>query len=157
MTRFACTALLLALATTTAGAQSPQSASRERGPAAQILTSLPPQSVTVTHWYKQKVYDPDGNKIGEIEDVLLNREGKPSALIIGVGGFLGIGEKDVAVPFDAVRVTTKDNDKWHLVMNSSKEVLKSAKGFNYDRSTMTWVPADAPATTGGAATLRSGE
>jgi hypothetical protein len=34
-----------------------------------------------------------------------------STLIVGVGGFLGAGEKDVAVPFDAVRVTTKNNNK----------------------------------------------
>ena len=45
-------------------------------------------------------------------DVLVDRAGKATALIIGVGGFLGMGEKDVAVPFDAVQVTSKDNNKW---------------------------------------------
>ena len=104
--------------------------------------------MTVTHWYKQNVYDPSDNKIGEIMDVLVDRDGKVSALIIGVGGFLGMGEKDVAVPFNAVRATTKDNNKWYLVMNSTKDALKSAKGFKYDRNAMTWTPEDAPATTG---------
>jgi sporulation protein YlmC with PRC-barrel domain len=148
MTKLAYAALALALATTTASAQAPQSAPRQGGAAAQILSSIPADSVTVTHWYKQNVYDPGDNKIGEIMDVLVERDGKVTALIIGVGGFLGMGEKDVAVPFNAVRATTKDNNKWYLVMNSTKDALKSAKGFKYDRSAMTWIPEDAPATTG---------
>ena len=73
----------------------------------QIMTSVPAQSVTVKDWYKQSVYDPSNNKIGEIEDVLLSPDGKVSALIVGVGGFLGMGEKDVAVPFSAVKQDRK--------------------------------------------------
>ena len=54
--------------------------------------------------------------------------GKIAALIVGVGGFLGAGEKDVAVPFEAVHPTMKDK-KWWLVMNATKDSLKSAPGF----------------------------
>jgi hypothetical protein len=148
MTKLTYAALALALATTTASAQAPQSAPRQNIPSAQIMTNVAAESVTVTHWYKQNVYDPSDNKIGEIMDVLVNREGKADALIIGVGCFLGMGEKDVAVPFNAVQATTKDNNKWYLVMNSTKDALKSAKGFKYDRNAMTWIPEDAAATTG---------
>src|SRR2546423_1274805 len=143
MTRRVLTAVLFALVTTVANAQAPQStppAQRQAGPAAQPMSSIPNNAVTVTHWYKQNVYDPGDNKIGEIMDVLLDREGKASALIIGVGGFLGMGEKDVAVPFNAVQVTNKNNNKWYLVMNSTKDALKGAKGFKYDRSEMKWIP-----------------
>jgi PRC-barrel domain len=63
-----------------------------------------------------------------------------ASALIGVGGFLGMGEKDVAVPFNAVQVTNKNNNKWYLVMNSNKDALKDAKGFKYDRSEMKWVP-----------------
>jgi hypothetical protein len=152
MTKLSCAALALALVATTASAQAPQNASRQNLPAAQIMTSIPNESVTVTHWYKQNVYDPSDNKIGEIMDVLVTREGKVDAFIIGVGGFLGIGEKDVAVPFNAVHATTKDNNKWYLVMNSTKDALKAAKGFKYDRNAMTWNPEEAPATTGSPST-----
>jgi sporulation protein YlmC with PRC-barrel domain len=152
MSKLISTGLLFALATFAASAQAqqpaPQAAPRQAGPPVQILGSMPANSVTVTHWYKQSVYDPSDSKIGEIVDVLIDREGKATALMIGVGGFLGIGEKDVAVPFNAVQVTTKDNNKWYLVMNSTKDALKTAKGFKYDRSSMTWMPEDAPATTG---------
>jgi sporulation protein YlmC with PRC-barrel domain len=144
--------ILFTLVTTVASAQAQQQAApaprQNAGPPAQIHTSLPAKSATVTHWYKQNVYDPTDNKIGEIMDVLVDRNGKITALIVGVGGFLGMGEKDVAVPFNSVRTTTKDNNKWYLVMNSTKDALKSAKGFKYDRNAMTWMPEDTPATTG---------
>lgn len=46
--------------------------------------------------------------------------------------FLGLGEKNVSVPFQALRVTQKDN-KGYLVMNTTKDALKSAPGYKYDR------------------------
>lgn len=152
MLKLYCTAMVLALAASAAHAQAPQPAPRaappEAGPTVQVMTAIPANSATITHWYKQDVYDPAENKIGDIVDVLVDREGKATAFIVGVGGFLGLGQKEVAVPFNAVRVTTKGDNKWYLVMNTTKDGLKDAKGFKYDRSTMTWAPEDAPATTG---------
>lgn len=107
---------------------------------AHILRQMPSDSVTVTDWYKQSVYDPNDNKIGEIMDVLVDKSGKVTSLIVGVGGFLGAGEKDVAVPFDSVHMTNKNNNKWYLVMNTTKDDLKGAPGFRYDRDTTSWVP-----------------
>ena len=105
-----------------------------------MLREMPTDSVTVTDWYKQSVYDPNDKKIGEVKDVLVDKSGKVTSLIIGVGGFLGAGEKDVAVPFDSVRVTSKNNNKWYLVMNTTKDELKGAPGFRYDSDTTSWVP-----------------
>jgi len=121
-------------------------------PNAQVLTAVPADAMTVTHWYKQTVYDPGDNKIGEIMDVLLDKEGKTQAFIVGVGGFLGVGEKDVAVPFSAVQFKTKDNNKFYPVMNTTKDALKSAPGLRYDRTAMTWMPENAPASTTGGPT-----
>jgi len=101
--------------------------------------TIPANSFTVTDWYKQSVYDPKDAKIGEVMDVLVDKSGKVTSLIVGVGGFLGAGEKDVSVPFDAVHVTTKNNNKWYLVMNTTKEELKGAPGFAYDKDSTTWV------------------
>ena len=105
----------------------------------QVLTTLPDNVTTVANYYKQNVYDPSDAKIGEISDVLLNKEGKVEAFIIAVGGFLGLGEKDVAVPFDAVR-GTKKGDKWYLTMSATKDALKSARGYKFDRVKSTWEP-----------------
>jgi sporulation protein YlmC with PRC-barrel domain len=107
--------------------------------AATTLTSAPPESWTVTNYYKQAVYDPKESKIGDIDDVLVDKSGKVTGLVVGVGGFLGAGEKDVIVPFSAVR-TTKKNDKWWLTLDETKDDLKSAPGFKYDKASTTWVP-----------------
>jgi sporulation protein YlmC with PRC-barrel domain len=106
----------------------------------QTLTSLPQNAMTVTNWYKQNVYDPSDSKIGEIADVLVNKDGTIDAFIVSVGGFLGIDTKDVAVPFSAVRGTEK-NGKWYLTMNTTKDALKNASGYKYDKAKATWVPA----------------
>jgi sporulation protein YlmC with PRC-barrel domain len=148
------TALVVALAAGAANAQQPTTvpAPTAQAPNAnvQIMTALPGSAMTVTHWYKQNVYDPADNKIGEIMDVLLDKSGKVEALIVGVGGFLGAGEKDVAVPFTSVEFKSKNNNKWYPVMNTTKDALKAAPGFKYDRTAMTWMPENAPpATTGG--------
>ena len=54
---------------------------------ARMLREMPTDSVTVTDWYKQSVYDPNDKKIGEVKDVLVDKSGKVTSLIIGVGGF----------------------------------------------------------------------
>jgi sporulation protein YlmC with PRC-barrel domain len=107
---------------------------------AQILTAIPSAMTTITNYYKQSVYDPMDAKIGEIADALFDKEGKIKVLIISVGGFLGIASKDVAVPFTALQATQK-NGSWYLIMNATKDALKAAPGYKYDKATATWVPA----------------
>ena len=71
----------------------------------QILATIPPNSMTVTEWYKQNVYDPQDNKIGEIMDVLMDKDGKATALIIGVGGLLGAVRR--TLPFPSMRSSSR--------------------------------------------------
>jgi sporulation protein YlmC with PRC-barrel domain len=107
--------------------------------AATTMSAAPSESWTVTNYYKQSVYDPKESKIGDVDDVLVNKDGQVTGLVVGVGGFLGAGEKDVIVPFSAVKIQKK-NDKWWLTLNQSKDDLKSANGFTYDKASTTWVP-----------------
>jgi len=107
---------------------------------AQVMNSLPSNAVTVANYYKQNVYDPSDAKIGEISDVLVARDGRIDAFIVSVGGFLGIGQKDVAVPFTAIHATEKSS-KWYLTMNATKDSLKEAHGYKFDKAKATWVPA----------------
>ena len=120
-----------------AGAQQPVTQLQTR---ADALSTLPTDAKTVATYYKQSVYDPSNAMIGEISDVLINKEGKIEAFIISVGGFLGIGEKDVAVPFNAVGSTERDG-KRYLTMSTTKDALKTAHGYRYDRTRLTWDPA----------------
>jgi len=103
-----------------------------------ILPIAPRDTTTVTNYYKQPVYDQSNSKIGDVSDLLVQKDGKITAAMVGVGGFLGIAEKDVAVPFDALQVKAKDNEVY-LVINTTKDALKSAPGFKYDRASATWV------------------
>ena len=107
--------------------------------AAETMSSLPADSWTITNYYKQDVYDKGQNTVGKIDDVLTDKSGKITALMVGVGGFLGVGEKDVALPFTAVH-SEKKNNKWYLTVAETKDSLKSAEGYKYDSSTTTWMP-----------------
>jgi len=104
-----------------------------------LMTNVPSSSLTVTDWYKQDVYDPSNAKIGEVMDVLVAKDGQVQAAIVGVGGFLGAGEKDVAVSFNSIKKTMKD-DKVYLTLDTTKDALKKAPGFKYDSTKTTWVP-----------------
>jgi sporulation protein YlmC with PRC-barrel domain len=121
-----CFALLISTAALAAGS-------------AQLMSSVPATSLTVTDWYKQDVYDPSNAKIGEIMDVLVGSNGQINTAIVGVGGFLGAGEKDVAVNFSSIQKTMKDN-KVYLTIDTTKDALKRAPGFKYDSTKTTWVP-----------------
>jgi sporulation protein YlmC with PRC-barrel domain len=116
-------------------AASPATAAQEGG---RLMTTLPGDTLPVSKYYKEDVYDARDSKIGDIKDVLLDKSGQVAAVIVGVGGFLGMGEKDVAVPFNAIRITEKDS-KRYLVMDTTKEALQSAKSYTYDRNKGQWV------------------
>jgi sporulation protein YlmC with PRC-barrel domain len=124
------------LVSTAAFAQQPSPTSSD---SAQLLRTLPTNGTTVTNYYKQDVYDRSDSKIGTISDVLVDREGRVTAVIVGVGGFLGMQEKDVAAPFSALHSVEKNN-KSYLVMNATKDELQNAPGYTYDKTKTTWTP-----------------
>jgi sporulation protein YlmC with PRC-barrel domain len=111
-----------------------------RLPPAHVLAVSPAIMMTVagnrtlTDWYNQEVYDQFNTKIGRIADVLIDRYGQVRALVIGAGGFLGLGERDIAVSFDTVKATRKNNDKVHLTMNTTTDALKGAPRFAYNHA-----------------------
>lgn len=106
---------------------------------AAVMSAAPSDSWTVTNYYKQAIYGPDQKKIGDVDDVLVDKSGKVTGLVVGVGGFLGMNSKDVIVSFADVNVQKKDNS-WWLSINETKDSLKAAQGFTYDRDSTTWRP-----------------
>ena len=106
---------------------------------AKVMTA-PPPGKTINKYYKQNVYDPAKEKIGTIDDVVITDRGQIDAFVIGVGGFLGMGEKNVAVPPDAVHAEWKDN-AWYLTLNTTKDALKAAPGMTFDKTKSAWVAA----------------
>jgi sporulation protein YlmC with PRC-barrel domain len=53
------------------------------------------------------IYNQDNEKIGDISELLVDSNGKIQAVVVGVGGFLGIGERDVAIPFDQIKLVNE--------------------------------------------------
>ena len=49
----------------------------------------------------------NGDKIGDIDDLIFDGSGRVQAVVVGVGGYLGLGERDIAVPFDQIRFETQ--------------------------------------------------
>jgi sporulation protein YlmC with PRC-barrel domain len=115
-----------------------QPAPIKMGPSANFMTTMPADTTTVTNYYKQSVYDLSNKKVGDILDLMVEKDGRITAAMVGVGGFLGIAEKNVAVPFQALAISQK-NHRRRLTLNVTKDAIKSAPGFTYDRATAAWV------------------
>ncbi|WP_437344204.1 PRC-barrel domain-containing protein [Mesorhizobium marinum] len=73
----------------------------------------------------------DAEHIGDVNDIVLGTDGSIDAVIVGVGGFLGIGEKEVAVDFANLEWVERDGDRW-LATPATKEQLEQQAAF--DRS-----------------------
>merc|ERR1712232_242695 len=72
----------------------------------------------------------DWDDIGEIDDVIFGEDGQVKAVILGVGGFIGIGEKDIAVPMDQIKTVYEgEGDDYFLVVSTNKETLTNAEAF----------------------------
>lgn len=79
------------------------------------------------------VYNQKDESVGEITDIAM-KGNQIDALILSVGGFLGMGEHYVAVSPASVAVTRDaKNDKWVATMNTTKEALKAAPEFKYPK------------------------
>jgi sporulation protein YlmC with PRC-barrel domain len=74
------------------------------------------------------VYNPKDESIGDVNDVIVSRDGKVDGIVVGVGGFLGIGEKNVAIKMDQVKMMDTDTGM-KLVLDMTKDQLAAAPEF----------------------------
>ena len=75
------------------------------------------------------VYNSADESLGDINDVVFSEDGSIKAVVIGVGGFLGIGEKSVAVDFKSLSKSTDASGNDKFVINATKEELDAAPAF----------------------------
>jgi sporulation protein YlmC with PRC-barrel domain len=71
----------------------------------------------------------DGKIIGDIEDLILNAANEVEGVIIGVGGFLGAGEKKIGVRYSALEIKRKDGKTLISLPQASKDILASVDGY----------------------------
>jgi hypothetical protein len=121
------------------------------------LTRQAPTDWTAEALIGRTVENGNGDNLGEINNVVINENGNVVAVVIGVGGFLGIGEKDVGVPFDVLDFRTDaqmdrsdststadraekraddrsarfdtEHDNMRIVLTTSKEDLEAAPDY----------------------------
>ncbi|HRN83415.1 MAG TPA: PRC-barrel domain-containing protein [Hyphomicrobium sp.] len=77
------------------------------------------------------VYNEANERVGDISELVLDADGKISHAVIGVGGFLGIGEKLVAVNFSDLNIAREENGNARVTMNTTKEALQNAPDYKY--------------------------
>lgn len=75
------------------------------------------------------LYSPAGDKVGDIQDVILSLDGTVEGVVIGVGGFLGIGEKHVAVEMQQISLQTDEDGEPQLTMDTTREAMEAAPEF----------------------------
>jgi hypothetical protein len=76
-----------------------------------------------------KVKGADGKDLGEIDMLLIDRDGKVTHAVIGIGGMLGVGESHVALPWSEVRVSPDPNDRDRMVARVDQATLDRAPRF----------------------------
>ena len=115
-----------------------QTSATERAPTAQPATPVPGQILVQDantilakgDLIGQTVYAPDKAKIGSINDLILAKDGRSvEGFVIGVGGFLGIGEKSVAMKIDRLTMTPGAVGTMQLAMDVKKEELTNTPTF----------------------------
>ena len=82
-----------------------------------------------------KVTNAAGETIGDINDVLIDKDGKVAAVVLGVGGFLGMGERHAAVTFSSLQLTRDASDNPLVRVDVTKDQLKSQPQWKWEPAT----------------------
>jgi sporulation protein YlmC with PRC-barrel domain len=141
---------------TSPGSSSPSATSPSTGSgsmgsstsAGAAITQQSPNQWLASKFMGTDVIGADDAKIGDVSDVLFDKSGKVDALIVGVGGFLGIGQKDVALPISSFQVVAANSGK----NNSSSDQLRLSMTKDQLQQMAEFKAMGSSATTTGAAT-----
>jgi sporulation protein YlmC with PRC-barrel domain len=84
-----------------------------------------PMNLNVDRIEDMDVYTADDQRVGEVEEVLGTTQGEATAVALEVGGFLGVGEREVIVPLDQI---TMQGDR--IVLDMTKEQIDALDDWN---------------------------
>jgi len=90
------------------------------------ITKLAEGWTSLSAYQRQDIYNRAGERIGSVKDLLVGPDGKINAAVIGVGQFLGMGEKDIAGPLQALQRRTNGGP---LIIDVGKDLLRTAPAF----------------------------
>jgi hypothetical protein len=113
--------------------KAPTQAQREGGQNDQkqagTIQAKEPEMILVSNLWNASVYGPDEQRIGDINDIIIKSDGKIEGVIVGVGGFLGVGEKNVALRLDRFKVTPEADGRARITISTTKEELQQSPEF----------------------------
>jgi len=127
-------AVTLALALGVAGAaaaQAPQApAGEQAAPVPGQIVTQPPETILARDFLGQAVLAPDNSRLGVVTDLVLARDGRRvEGVVVAIGGFLGIGERNIALMMDRLTVTPAPDGGLKLVTDMAQEELARAPTF----------------------------
>ncbi|MGV8853309.1 MAG: PRC-barrel domain-containing protein [Devosia sp.] len=96
------------------------------------LASFDKTGLTAAEMLGIGVYGVDDQQIGSISDVLFNQDGSVDAVIVDVGGFLGMGAKPVAVAYENLTFSADTSSNRYLFLNATREQLEAQPAYNPD-------------------------
>ena len=112
-------------------------------PSLSAVQSIPPETAEAI--LGQPVTDPDGKEIGRLVDLLVDANGQPQAAVIDFGGFMGVGNRKIAVHWSVLRFTPGDT-KHKITLTMTPDQIKAAPEFlNSNKAASVVTPADAVA------------
>jgi len=115
-------------AASTGGETDATAATEADAQSVEYLTSQPANSLYSSDLVGYSVHGATDDAIGNINDLLLSSDGRLEAVVIGVGGFLGIGEKNVAVTVSSLSIALVD-DEYRISVDATEEQLANAPEF----------------------------
>jgi sporulation protein YlmC with PRC-barrel domain len=104
----------------------------ETAPAAAGVTFIEKQQQSqdlVSQFTGTPVVNPAGDALGKVNDMALNAAGQVEVIVIGVGGFYGVGEKNVGVPYDALARQEGEDGQTQLVLDATQGDMTDAPEY----------------------------
>jgi hypothetical protein len=135
-----------------------QAADNAAGNSPKFITSQSPDQFVFSKFKGADVVGPNDEAIGSVNDMLFDKSGKIMGVMVGVGGFLGIGQKNVAIDMGAFQVvpggsstvSTSSNDPTNVKLKVAwtKDELQKAPDFQYFKAPSASASGGGPSTTG---------
>lgn len=104
-----------------------------KAPAAPTAQKVQQGAWHVKSFMGSAVYNTAGDRVGDVNDIIIGNNGAVQSVVIGVGGFLGLGEKEVALPPDQIKRMIHSDGKAYFTVSATKEQLKSAPDYKAEK------------------------
>jgi len=135
---------------------SKSSTSGSASSSASSITAQKPDQLLVSNLKGVDVMGSDDKKVGDISDLLFTKDGKVEAYLVSVGGFLGVGAKEIALTPNQIQLS-QENGSWKAKVSMNKDQLAQAPNFERykEKSTTTGSGMGSSAGGGSATTPRN--